>query len=278
MPLMHPGDRFGLFHLCFSPDGKLLLTGSKDGQARLWNWSQGTLACPPMRHADEIYSVAFMPDGKYVLTSCRGNEGAIHFWESSTGKQVAPPFQLGSSVTTLALAPDGSKAFACLGSKAVIVPLSDLLSAPDRSLEDLRLIGEVGSSSRIEMGDVDGLTMEQWLDRWEKFHRRRAEYEQVTWTEVVSTTTRHRLQAQRLLTEGHADEAVAMWMKAVTEIERVANGEPVQKLRAEIFKEARTRLQDRFEIEPANEVLMEAFATNLLEFREPVQWTTINPH
>ena len=74
-PIPHPGDLFGIFKICFSPDGRYLLTGCKDGQARLWDWKTATLAFPPLQHQDEVYSVAFTADGRYALIGCRGRSG-----------------------------------------------------------------------------------------------------------------------------------------------------------------------------------------------------------
>ena len=34
-PLDHPGHFYGIFNICFSQDGRYLLTGAKDGQTTL---------------------------------------------------------------------------------------------------------------------------------------------------------------------------------------------------------------------------------------------------
>jgi serine/threonine protein kinase/WD40 repeat protein/tetratricopeptide (TPR) repeat protein len=276
-PLPHPGDMYGLFHICFSPDGMRLLTGCKDGQARLWNWAAGTLACPPLRHRDEVYSVAFTADGQYALTGCRGRDGGIHFWELTTGKQVAPRFRLESGVHSIALSPDGAYALACHGSRVAFVPLADVLSAPDVSTDDLILLGEVGSAFRIDMGDVSGLTLEQWLERWEAFHRKYAEHDLPTLTEAVARSTTHRQRARQLLEEGRATEAIAAWRQAMFEIDRAVGADQARPWHEEILKESRPLIESFLAAQPANAAAAGSFAGMLLELREPVRWTVLVP-
>ena len=66
-PLPHPGDYWGLFSVRFSPDGRYLLTGHKDGQDRYWDWQAAKLACPPMANDNETHDVAITPDGRFAL-------------------------------------------------------------------------------------------------------------------------------------------------------------------------------------------------------------------
>jgi WD40 repeat protein len=93
-PLLHPGDGYGLFHVSFSPDGRFVLSSHKDGEARLWDWKAGVLACPPLKHPDEVFAGWVLPDGRHAVTACRGTSGTLHVWELTTGKPVAPPLRL----------------------------------------------------------------------------------------------------------------------------------------------------------------------------------------
>jgi WD40 repeat protein/tetratricopeptide (TPR) repeat protein len=276
-PLPHPGDAYGLFHIGFSPDGKYLLTGGKDGQARLWDWAAATLACPPLRHLDEVHAVAFTADGRYALTGCKGRDAGIYFWELTTGKQVAPRIRLGSAVHSLALSPDGTHAFAWYESSVVLLPLADLLSPPDQSMEDLALVGEVVSACRIEKGDVSGLTMEQWLERWGEFHRKYAEHDRTTVREAVARSTTHRQRASRLFEEGRAAEAVAAWRQAVIEIDGAVASDQARPIRDAILKEARKSLENLLVAQPGNAAVAGSLADLLLELREPAQWTVLVP-
>lgn len=56
--------------IAFSPDGKLLAAGAKNGTIRVWNLAEGT---DPLviekAHGRDVISLAFMPDGKRLISS-----------------------------------------------------------------------------------------------------------------------------------------------------------------------------------------------------------------
>ena len=52
----------------FSPDAKMVLTGSENNTARLWRVDTGEPLTPPLEHESWVAAVAFSPDGKTVLT------------------------------------------------------------------------------------------------------------------------------------------------------------------------------------------------------------------
>ncbi|MER6177707.1 hypothetical protein [Streptosporangium sp. NPDC001681] len=49
--------------VAFSPDGKLLATGSLDDTVRLWDVAGRNTVATLTGHTDEVWSVAFSPDG-----------------------------------------------------------------------------------------------------------------------------------------------------------------------------------------------------------------------
>ena len=277
-PLPHPGDLFGLFHVAFSPDGRYVLTGCKDGQARLWDWKTGTLACPPLVHRDEVFAVAFSLDGRYAVSAVRGNGGAVQVWELATGKPVSPPIRFPYSVHTLALSSDGSRLFAVSEFTVTSIDLAELISASATRTEDYTLLGELTSAQRIELGDVNGLTGDQWLERWKRFHQKNPAFDRPTLSEAVTRSTIHRQRARKLFEGGHYMEAIAAWRQAIIEIDRAAGSDEQRRpLRAEVLKEARTLHDQLLTAQPENATVAGSLADLLLESRESVEWTVLPP-
>jgi WD40 repeat protein len=79
--------------LDFSPDGKLLATGSgepsRSGELKLWNPADGTLVRTIAdAHSDTIFGVRFSPSGEQIA-SC-GADRFVKVWTTATGALVKP--------------------------------------------------------------------------------------------------------------------------------------------------------------------------------------------
>lgn len=169
-PLPHPGDFWGLFSVRFSPDGRHLLTSHKDGQVRYWDWQAAKLACPPMVHDDDVMHAAVTPDGRFALTSVRGRP-EIQIWELKTGRLIASPVRLAhrKSASTLpfAITPDGRRALVSyMPAELATLDLEERTRSPSVPTPELALFAELASAQRIELGDLSGLTTDQWLAGW----------------------------------------------------------------------------------------------------------------
>jgi WD40 repeat protein len=57
----------------------MVLTGSDDRNARLWEAATGRPLGAPYPHPAALHAVAFSPDGRTLLTGCE--DGLARFWE-----------------------------------------------------------------------------------------------------------------------------------------------------------------------------------------------------
>jgi WD40 repeat protein len=163
-----PAYRMQVGAVAFSPDAKIILTGSQqDHTARLWNAATGKPVGVPLPHqgVDEIPVGAFSPDGKTILTT----EGSgVQFWDAATGRKIR---RLGDDngkdtahALALALARDG-KMLATVHDSIIIVRLWDtatveLLGQPLRHQEVVHAVTFSPDSSMLLTGCRDGTA---WL-------------------------------------------------------------------------------------------------------------------
>jgi WD40 repeat protein len=73
--------------MAFSPDGKMLASGSFDQTVCLWDVQSGQVIRTLTGHGHRVRSVAFSPDGTQ-LASC-GDDETIKFWDVQTGECLA---------------------------------------------------------------------------------------------------------------------------------------------------------------------------------------------
>ncbi|KIK91998.1 hypothetical protein PAXRUDRAFT_830380 [Paxillus rubicundulus Ve08.2h10] len=73
--------------VAISPSGSLLASASTDHAARLWNTVTRQPVGRVLQHNDEVYTVAFSPNGQYVATG--GREGIIFLWDISQEGVIA---------------------------------------------------------------------------------------------------------------------------------------------------------------------------------------------
>jgi WD40 repeat protein/tRNA A-37 threonylcarbamoyl transferase component Bud32 len=99
-PLQHQDE---VEAVAFSPDGKTVLTGSRENTARLWNAATGKPLGPPLKHKNWVRAVAFSPDGKTVLTG----SSTAQLWDAATSKPLGPPLKHENWVVAVAFSPDG---------------------------------------------------------------------------------------------------------------------------------------------------------------------------
>jgi WD40 repeat protein len=90
--------------VAFSSDGHLLLTGSTDSTARIWDRRSGRERCR-LHPGALITSVAFSPDGKFVLLGC--GDRTVRLWDWEPGQEIARLQGHTNRVRSVAFSPDG---------------------------------------------------------------------------------------------------------------------------------------------------------------------------
>jgi|GEM_PF-2402352 len=111
------GHTESIYTATFSPDGETLLSSGKDGTLRLWDITTKKLIFTakdesiryyqnkPYSVANTVYSVAFSPDGQFIVSG--GTKRKIKIWNAKTGRFIRSFETQYSSISAVIFSPDG---------------------------------------------------------------------------------------------------------------------------------------------------------------------------
>lgn len=100
----------------YSPDGKLIVSASDDGQVQVWDAVSGEKKRKTFTHGDWVYTAAFSADSKLVITASQDKTARI--WNAQTGEPKTDSLKMPGPVRWAAISPDGKLALTAAESAA----------------------------------------------------------------------------------------------------------------------------------------------------------------
>ncbi|KAF9001167.1 WD40-repeat-containing domain protein [Cyathus striatus] len=103
------GHNNSVSSVAFSPDGKLVVSGSVDKTIKIWDVHTGQVIAGPLQgHTDGVTSVAFSPNGKKVISG--SHDKTIQIWDIKTGMTMISPLKSNTpDITSVAFSQDGKQ-------------------------------------------------------------------------------------------------------------------------------------------------------------------------
>jgi WD40 repeat protein len=96
-----------------SPDGSRVVTGTEQGNIRLWDANTGEALWAFASHREGVSAVAFSPDGRQVLSS--GADGVVRVRDVESGEESLQLLGHRDAVSSAEFAPDGKQILTASG-------------------------------------------------------------------------------------------------------------------------------------------------------------------
>jgi len=164
--------------VAFSPDGRVLATGSQFGVLKLWDAATGEERAalqPSDRGINWVFCVVFSPDSKLLASGDR--TGTVRLWDVATGKLRLALKGHTEAVLALVFSPDGKTL--ATGGDAKTVKLWDVTTGQERMTlkgfkDAVRSVAFAKGGMLLAAGSWDG-TVRVWQGATEQQARARKE-------------------------------------------------------------------------------------------------------
>jgi eukaryotic-like serine/threonine-protein kinase len=144
------GHNGPVWSVSFSPDGRILATGSDDTTLRFWDVATGSELAVLSGHRSAVFAAAFAHSGEFLASG--SGDGTIRIWDVATRKERTTLPHGAGSVRRIAISPDDKTV--AVGSNTRDVELWDL---KDRTIRQ-SLTGHHGTILAIAFA-ADGKTL-----------------------------------------------------------------------------------------------------------------------
>ena len=109
------------------------MTASDDQTARVWDVNSGRNLVTLIGHQDIVFTAAFSPDGKRIVTASRDHTARL--WDDESERTIANLTGHSGNVVTAEFSPDGRRVVTASWdgtARVYIVDIDDLLSWAER--------------------------------------------------------------------------------------------------------------------------------------------------
>jgi eukaryotic-like serine/threonine-protein kinase len=103
----------GLTGVAYSPDGRRIVTGSRDKAAKVWDAETGREIFTLAGHTDFVYRVAYSPDGRRIVTGSWDKTAKV--WDATTGRLLFTLAGHTNLISGVAYSPDGKRILTASG-------------------------------------------------------------------------------------------------------------------------------------------------------------------
>jgi WD40 repeat protein/tRNA A-37 threonylcarbamoyl transferase component Bud32 len=99
------GHSKNVLSVSFSPDGKRIVSGSKDSTVKVWDAETGQETLTLNGHAREVASVSFSPRGQRIVSGSW--DSTVKVWDAETGQETLTLNGHSDEVRSVRFSPDG---------------------------------------------------------------------------------------------------------------------------------------------------------------------------